>query len=157
FESLKVFRNFREIVGFDCGFESIGFVQIVGRGYEDALAHNVDAQERIGIKTTLIAPDELRRLMPGIRVDDIGAAAWEPASGFADPNAPTFAFAAAARKLGVAIRTECEATSIVAAHHRVVAVETSQGRIDTPVVVLVPGAWANTLLATLGLDFGLAP
>src|SRR5262249_20151402 len=124
FESLKVFRNFREIVGFDCGFESIGFVQIVGRGYEDALAHNVDAQERIGIKTTLIAPDELRRLMPGIRVDDIGAAAWEPDSGFADPNATTFAFAAAARKLGVAIRTECEATSIVAAHHRVVAVET---------------------------------
>jgi sarcosine oxidase, subunit beta len=157
FESLKVFRNFREIVGFDCGFQPIGFVQIVAREYEDALTRNVDAQERIGIKTTIISPDDLRRLMPGIRVDDIGAAAWEPDSGFADPNATTFAFAAAARKLGVSIRTECEVTSIVSAGHRVVGVETSQGRINTPVVVLVPGAWGNALLAPLGLDFGLRP
>src|SRR5262245_54837437 len=140
-ESLKIFRTFRELTGFDCGFEPIGFVQIVGRGYEEALAHNVDTQERLGIKTTIISTDDLKRLMPGIRVDDVGAAAWEPESGFADPNATTFAFAAAARQLGVAIRTECEATRIVTADHKVVAVETSEGRIDTPVVVLVPGAW----------------
>ncbi len=157
YESLKVFRNFREVVGFDCGFESLGFVQIVGRGYEAALTRNVDAQERIGIKTAIIDADDLQRMMPGIRVDDIGAAAWEPDSGFADPNATTFAFAAAARQLGVAIRTECEATAIVTAGDRVVAVETSQGRIDTPVVVLIPGAWGNALLAPLGLDFGLQP
>jgi sarcosine oxidase subunit beta len=157
YESLKVFRNFREVVGFDCGFEPLGFVQIVGRGYEEALTRNVDAQERIGIKTALISPDDLQRMMPGIRVDDVGAAAWEPDSGFADPNATTFAFAAAARQLGVSIRTECEAMAIVTAGDRVAAVETSQGRIDTPVVVLVPGAWGNALLAPLGLDFGLQP
>jgi sarcosine oxidase subunit beta len=156
-ESLKVFRNFREVVGFECGFEPIGFVQIVGRGYEGALRANVDDQERLGIKTAIISTDDLQRMMPGIRVDDIGAAAWEPDSGFADPSATTFAFAAAARQLGVAIRTECEATAIVTAGSRVVAVETSQGRIDTPVVVLVPGAWGNALLAPLGLDFGLVP
>jgi sarcosine oxidase subunit beta len=114
-------------------------------------------QEGIGIKTTLLSTDDLRRLMPGIRVDDIGAAAWEPESGFADPNATTFAFAAAARRLGVAIRTECEATRIVTSGHRVVAVETADGRIDTPVVVLAPGAWGNRLLAPLGLEFGLTP
>jgi sarcosine oxidase subunit beta len=157
YESLKVFRNFREVVGFDCGFEPIGFVQIVGRGYEDALRRNVDDQERLGIKTAIVSAADLERMMPGIRVDDIGAAAWEPDSGFADPNATTFAFAAAARQRGVAIRTECEATAIVTAGGRVVAVETSQGRIDTPVVVLVPGAWGNALLAPLGLDFGLQP
>jgi sarcosine oxidase subunit beta len=157
FESLKVFRRFREVTGADCGFDPIGFVQIVGRGYEEALARNVDMQEGIGIKTTLLSTDDLRRLMPGIRVDDIGAAAWEPESGFADPNATTFAFAAAARRLGVAIRTECEATRIVTSGHRVVGVETAEGRIDTPVVVLAPGAWGNRLLAPLGLEFGLVP
>ena len=130
-------------------------MQIVGRGYEEALARNVDMQEGIGIKTTMLSTDDLRRLMPGIRVEDIGGAAWEPDSGFADPNATTFAFAAAARRLGVAIRTECEATRIVTAGHRVVAVETSEGRIDTPAVVLAPGAWGNRLLAPLGLDFDL--
>ncbi len=72
FESLKVFRTFRDVTGADCGFEPIGFVQIVGRGYEEALARNVDMQEGIGIKTTMLSTDDLRRLMPGIRVEDIG-------------------------------------------------------------------------------------
>ncbi len=40
---------------------------------------------------------------------------------------------------------------------RVTGVETREGRVDAPVVVLAPGAWAGRLLAPLGLDFGLTP
>jgi len=36
-------------------------------------------------------------------VDDIGVAAWEQGSGYADPSATAFAFAAAAQRLGVTI------------------------------------------------------
>ena len=35
FESLKVFRNFGEVVGGDCGFEGVGFVQLVGAELPD--------------------------------------------------------------------------------------------------------------------------
>src|SRR5207247_4005714 len=48
-ESLKIFRDFRNIVGGDCGFEPIGFLQIVPAGYEEALARNVARQQRLGI------------------------------------------------------------------------------------------------------------
>lgn len=157
FESLKVFHDFEAMVGGDCGFERAGFLQIVPPGYEEALARNVAMQQRIGIKTRAVARDEIRSLLPESHVDDIGAAAYEPDSGFADPNATTFAFAEAARRLGAVIETHCEATRIVTQGERVVAVETSNGRIDTPVVVLVPGAWAAPLLQPLGLDFGLTP
>lgn len=157
FESLKVFRDFRNIVGGDCGFEPIGFVQIVPPGYEAALARNVARQQRLGIATQVVTRDRLGDILPGSRVDDVGAAAWEPESGFADPNATTFAFAEAARRLGATIETGCEVTRIVTERGRVVGVETSRGPVDAPVVVLVPGAWAAPLLAPLGLDFGLAP
>jgi sarcosine oxidase subunit beta len=156
-ESLKVFRNFGRVVGGDCGFEAPGFVQIVGPAHADALATNVAMQQRLGIDTRLVTRDELRQLVPGLRVDDVGAAAWEPRSGFADPNATTFAFAEAARRLGASIETDCEALRIVTESGRVTGVETSRGRIATPVVVAVPGAWATRLLAPLGLDFGLVP
>ena len=99
----------------------------------------------------------MRDLLPGARVDDVGAAAWEPDSGFADPNATTLAFAEAARRLGVTLETGCEVTRIVTEHGRVTGVETSAGPVAAPVVVLVPGAWATRLLAPLGLDFGLSP
>src|SRR2546422_11242399 len=57
FESLKVFRDFRNIVGGDCGFEPIGFVQIVPPGYQAALARTARRQPSLGIKTEVIAPD----------------------------------------------------------------------------------------------------
>ena len=156
-ESLKVFRDFKVIVGGDCGFEPAGFLQIVPRGHEAALGRNVERQQRIGIDTRVVSRDEIRGLLPEAVVDDIGAAAYEPGSGFADPNATTFAFAEAARRLGATILTQCEATRIVTARDRVIAVETSRGRIDTPAVVLAPGAWARRLLDPLGLDFALEP
>jgi sarcosine oxidase subunit beta len=157
FESLKIFREFRNIVGGDCGFEPIGFLQMVAPGLEAALERNVARQQRLGIGTQVVSRDRVRDLLPGSRVDDIGAAAWEPDSGFADPNATTFAFAEAARRLGATIETGCEVTRVVTERGRVVGVETSRGRVDADTVVLAPGAWAAPLLKPLGLDFGLQP
>jgi len=156
-ESLKVFRDFKNVVGGDCGFEGIGFLQIVGPEYQAALQRNVERQRRIGIDTRVVSREEIRRLVPGCRVDDIGAAAWEPGSGYADPNATAYAFAEAARRLGATIETGREATRIATERGRVTAVETTTGRIDTPTVVLAPGAWGHRLLEPLGLDFGLVP
>jgi len=157
FESLKVFQGFHAEVGGDCGFEPVGFVQLVGRSYADQLRRNVAMQQRIGIKTELVSPEDLPRLLPGVTMDDVGGAAWEPESGYADPNATAFAFAAAAARAGARIETGREVTRVVVEGGRVVAVETQGGRIATPVVVLVPGAWARPLLEPLGLDFGLLP
>jgi sarcosine oxidase, subunit beta len=156
-ESLKVFRNFDALVGGDCGFEAPGFVQIVDPAHADALRANVAMQQRLGIDTRLVSREELTKISPDLRVDDVGAAAYEPGSGFADPNATTFAFAAAARRLGATIETDCEALRIVTEGGRVAGVETSRGRVAAPVVVAVPGAWAGRLLDPLGLDFGLTP
>jgi len=157
FESLKIFQDFRNVVGGDCGFEPIGFLQIVPKGFEPALRRNVARQQGLGIKTEAIEPRRLAELLPGCQTDDVGAAAWEPDSGFADPNATTFAFAEAARRLGATIETGCEVTRILTDRGRVVGVDTPKGRVEAPVVVAVPGAWAAPLLGPLGLDFGLVP
>ena len=45
FESLKIFRDFRNVVGGHCCFEPIGFLQLVPKGYEAALARNVARQQ----------------------------------------------------------------------------------------------------------------
>jgi sarcosine oxidase subunit beta len=156
-ESLKVFREFRNIVGGECGFEPVGFLALVPRGREAALSRNVARLQQIGVETRAVSADELRSIFPEAATDDVGAAAYEPGSGYADPNATAYAFADAARRLGVTIETGREALLIVTERDRVVGVETSRGRIETPVVVLAPGAWGAPLLQPLGLDFGLVP
>jgi glycine/D-amino acid oxidase-like deaminating enzyme len=157
FESLKVFRNFGEIVGGDCGFEGVGFVQIVGHAHADALRRNVERQRAIGIDTRVVAPADLGAILPGVETRDVGAAAWEPDSGFADPSATAFAFAEGARRRGAAIETGVEVQRIVVAGGRVQGVDTAAGRIEAPVVVVAAGAWSTPLLSPLGLDYPLMP
>jgi sarcosine oxidase, subunit beta len=156
-ESLRVFRNFGEIVGGDCGFEGVGFVQLVGPQFAAALHRNVERQQRLGINTRAITPAEVREILPGCEIADVGAAAWEADSGFADPAATAFAFAEAARNRGATIETGVEVLRVLTEGGRVTGVETSAGRIATSQVVIVAGAWASTLLGPLGLDYGLMP
>jgi sarcosine oxidase subunit beta len=156
-ESLKVFQDFRNVVGGDCGWSPVGFVQLVKHEHRDALRRNVARQQKLGIDTRVIDDDELRRLLPGIVIDDVGGAAYEASSGFADPNATAFGFAAAAQRLGASIETGTQVTRVLVEHGRVAGVETERERIMAPVVVLVPGAWSHALLRPLGLDLPLTP
>ena len=156
-ESLKVFRDFEAIVGGPCGFEAVGFVQLVGPDYRDALRRNVARQQRLGVDTREITLDETRALLPGIDLSGVGAVAYEPGSGFADPTATAYAFAAAARRAGATIQTHCEALRVLTDGGQVTAVETSAGRVATRAVVVAAGAWSQPLLTPLGLDWGLMP
>jgi len=157
FESLKVFRNFGEIVGGECGFDGVGFVQLVGHGHEPALRRNVERQRALGIDTRLVSLAELGEILPGVETRDVGGAAWEPASGFADPSATAFAFAEGARRRGATIETGVEVRRVLTEGGRVTGVETSAGRIATPKVVIAAGAWSTPLLAAVGLDYPLTP
>jgi len=156
-ESLKIFKNWSDIVGGECGFDSTGFVQIVAPENEQKLRANIAAQQAMGINTSVISAQELKEIEPDARTDDLTYVGYEPDTGYADPNATVYAFAEAARRLGVDIRTNVEVTKVIVENDRVAGVETSEGRIDAETVVLAPGAWANRLLAPLGLDFELIP
>jgi sarcosine oxidase subunit beta len=156
-ESLKVFQDFANVVGGDCGWSPVGFVQLVKHEHREALHRNVARQQKLGIETRLIDDRELRELLPGVVIDDVGGAAYERSSGYADPNATAFGFAAAAQRRGVTVETGVQVTGVIVEKGRVAGVETTQGRISTPTVVLVPGAWATPLLRPLGLDLPLTP
>jgi len=155
--SLEMFRDFDAIVGGPCGFDAVGFVQLVGPEYRDALRRNVERQRRLGIETREISLDDARALLPAVDLAGVGAVAYEPGSGFADPVATTYAFAEAARRAGATISTHCEALRVVTEGGRVTGVETSAGRIATRAVVVAAGAWAHPLLAPLGLEWPLTP
>ncbi len=61
------FSNWKERVGGECGFQQTGFLQIARREHEDKLRGNVANQQRIGINTSVITVDEVRKLFPDLR------------------------------------------------------------------------------------------
>ena len=157
-ESLRIFRNWDDEVGAGSpGFAPVGFVQVVAPEHEERLRQNVADQQAIGVDTRVVDRDELREIDPFLATDDLTVAAFEPGSGYADPNATLHGFARAARDLAARIFERAPVTAIQTRNGRVAGVETPLGTIETERVVLAAGSWADRLLIPLGIDLGLEP
>ena len=155
--SFPVFRHWAELMGGPPVFTHTGFVNVVGPRYAEHLRQNVEMLRRIGVNTTAITPAELRELQPFAHVDDVGAAAYEPESGYADPAETVEGFRRRAVELGARVLPWTAVTRIVRRESRVTGVETSAGRIDAGHVVVAAGAWSRRLCEEIGLAVPARP
>lgn len=150
--SLRVFRDFAEQVGGECGFTQTGFVALVAAKDKEGLEANVNLQRRVGIQTELLSPEALRELMPGVEAADLVAAAYEPESGYADPYLAVNAYAEAARRLGAKIFRDTEVTGIRFAGGKVAGVDTPKETFDVPIVLNCAGPWGARVARMAGAE-----
>jgi sarcosine oxidase subunit beta len=155
--SLGIFQHFDDVVGGDCGFHKVGLLVPVGAGDEESVQANVEMNREVGIDSQLLAPEDGKKLEPRMRWEDVAAAAWEPESGYADGYGTTVAFAAAARRAGADLRVGTQATRLVVQGDAICGVDTLDGVIQTPTVVVAAGYRSIELLAPLGVDIPLDP
>ncbi|MGH7264936.1 MAG: NAD(P)/FAD-dependent oxidoreductase [Candidatus Rokuibacteriota bacterium] len=157
-ESLGVFAAFREEFGVDPGFTRIGYLFLVTepddlRAFEARIA----LQRRLGVDVRVITPAEARALVPALHVNDLVAAVWGPQDGLAGPAEVTSGFARRARELGARILEGVEVTGLVMENGRVRGVETTGGRLATPVVVNAAGPAAARVARLAGLALPVHP
>lgn len=151
-DSLRVFQQFDDLVGGDVGFTMTGFLAISSAADLAGLRSNVELQQRVGIATEIVDPEEMSRRFPFLNSQDLAAAAFEPEGGYADPHLTVNAFADAARRNGVEFRLNQAVTKIRMEHDRVVGVDTAGGRLNTPVVINCAGPWGGQVGAMAGLE-----
>lgn len=151
-ESFQYFRDWEKRVGGDCGFTRTGFLQLIKPAYTKQLRANVAMHQRIGIPTFLVSGDDVHRLVPGMVVDDIEVAAYEPESGYADPSATAQSFMDAARRKGAILHQDCLVTGVKIESEKVKGVITNRGEFHAPVIVDAAGAWAADVARMAGLD-----
>jgi sarcosine oxidase subunit beta len=157
FASFPAFQRWPEIMGGPSVFAHTGFVNVVAPPYADALRKNVEMLRAIGINTVALSPGELQALQPFANVEDLGAAAWEPDSGYADPAGTVEGFRRRGRELGARFLEGTAVTKVLRRESRVIGVETSGGRIDAGAVVVAAGAWAPRLCREMGLEIPARP
>lgn len=150
--SLRVFQNFRDQIGGDCGFIETGVVMIVGEKDHTGLKANIDLQQSVGIRTSIIDAHTLRDIMPDISVSDTIAASYEPEGGYADPYLTVTAFARAATRQGVEILQETEVLEILFSGDVVNGVRIPTGVINAPMVLNSAGAWGAQVARMANVD-----
>jgi sarcosine oxidase, subunit beta len=156
-ESFKYFENWAEMVGGDCGLNQIGLFVFTPPEHYNDLEANVAMQREVGAETYLLSAEEAAEIDPSVSLHDVTHVAYEPRSGYADPNATAYSFARAAMDLGVRFKLDTPVTRIVTEGDRVTGVETPDGVIQTSSVVVAAGAWANKLFQPIGIDLPLEP
>ncbi|PYP42070.1 MAG: hypothetical protein DMD43_04305 [Gemmatimonadetes bacterium] len=155
--SFPVFEHWSELMGGPPVFTRTGFVNVVAPPYAANLRRNVEMLRSIGVNTTALTAAELKALQPCANVEDIGGAAYEPDSGYADPAETVEGFRRRAEELGARIMQWTAVTKIDRRESRVRGVETSAGRLETEAVVLAAGAWSGRLARDIGLDLRMRP
>ncbi len=152
-KALRFFERFEDLTGGrTAGFVRTGYLLGVDDRLRKQMEASVKLQQAQGIDSRLISPVEAREIEPRLAIDDLTAACYEPEAGYADPSQTTQGFAGAARDMGLKVMEQTSVTGIRTQGDRVVAVETSNGTIETPKVVNAAGTWADRIGTMAGVD-----
>jgi D-amino-acid dehydrogenase len=119
-----------------------------------ALKREFDLAREFGLPLEVLDAQGVKALEPSLNPVFVKAVFWPKAASLSDPLAVTRAYAARFRALG-GVTLSGDARSL----HRAGAgwrVETNEGGIDAPEVVVALGPWAPDLLEPLGLKLPMA-
>ncbi len=157
-EALDAFRHWSEHYPGVSGFRETGFLVLLDPGNTSAAEKNVAMQRSFGAEVEVLRDKDLDALLPGVFLDDVGVAAYEPLSGYADPYLTASALALGARDLGAVVATHTAVREItLGAGGRVAGVRTNAGDVSCPIVVNCAGNWADSLSNPLGLALPVHP
>ena len=103
----------------------------------------------------VVTAADLAEIAPMVAVTEDEAMGWEPQSGYADPYLVTSSYANAARTLAQRSTSVFRPLASKSWTGRVQAVNTLQGSIETPAVVVATGPWSKGELVKVGVDVPL--
>jgi sarcosine oxidase, subunit beta len=109
-------------------------------------------QQKLGVKVELIDKQQLQKLEPDWKVDDVDFAAYEPDSGYGDGAGVAGDFLSAARELGVTYLSRTQAKSLIVDGGNIRGVVTDQGTISSNIVIAATGPWTRPLIKDAGYD-----
>ena len=144
---------------FDCGYEPRGYLFFVTseKGL-DYLKRNIRLQKSLGVEDVEIVDEQaISEICPILNCEDITGGSFGARDGFINPLAVMRGFTKKAIAEGAKIEFETEVLAIETRNEKVVAVETSRGRIECEKVALCSGAWARKLAKTAGIDLPVEP
>jgi len=154
-ESLKIFENFKEVVGGDAqaGFHRTGYLILGPEAHREPMLEVFRAQNALGIDTAVLTPAEAHQMHPLLQFDDVAVIGYDTRAGYCDPHLTTTTYVQRAKDLGVSVRTDTPVTGLKAVGGGLKQVQTPAGVIETPTVVIIAGPWTNSIAQWIGVKF----
>ena len=151
--------RFKEEVGSDPGYVQAGYLWLASTETEVAvLRAGREVQHAEGLNEAVeVSAENAARINPAACLDGVLGGAFCPTDGFIRPLAILQGYVDAARRLGVRFEWGSEVTGIERQGERVVALETSRGRVGADTVVDAAGPWASSVATMAGVELPVTP
>ncbi len=156
-EGWQIHTNWGDIVGGNSGFKKIGHMVIVGPNEVAKLKRNVEFVASQGVNTYVLDGAGVKELQPYMEVDDIGAAAYEPDSGHADPTDAVNTLLAGVKERGGRLVLDAPDVELIVTEGKIAGVKAKGETISSPNVVLATGAGTAALARSVGVEVPVTP
>lgn len=150
-ESVQLYEKMSIEFDFNVMFSQRGHFTLAHTdGALRTMRRRAEVNQLQGVDSSVIFPDEIKRRCPPIDVSDhprypILGALYHPPGGIIRHDAVVWGYAHHADKLGVHIHQLTEVTDINVANGRVTGVETTNGLINTGIVLNATAGWCTTI------------
>lgn len=157
-ESLKLYEELSVKLSYNLLFSQQGHLTLAHSDVAvNGLRVRAEANQVLGVDSTMIGPGQIKKLVPAIDVSDqprypILAALYHPSGGIIRHDAVLWGYAREAVRMGVEIHPHTEVQSISLESGRISAVHTSRGSVATPILVNATSGWCSTVAHMVGLE-----
>ena len=155
--TVSLLGRFQEEFGVDPAFRQAGYLFLHDGGANAKVFERAVAlQNSCGVPTRVLDVDEVRRIVPGINVDDLAGAVFNPTDGYVDPNSVVAGLAAGAKARGATILQESPVTAIETRGGKVTGVTAKSQSFAADIVVNAAGAWSASIARLYGGSLPIA-
>jgi sarcosine oxidase subunit beta len=157
--SIRFLNRFEEATGYPSGYKPHGYLfMATNEGHINYLRTNFARQQALGLKgVQWLQPEDIRKVLPQLRCDDIIGGTLCPTDGFVDPNSVMTGFMARAAEHGATLWRGTEVVGIDVEQGEVAGVKTTNGSVATRTVVNAAGPWAAGVARMAGAELPVEP
>ncbi len=148
-----LYADLEQETGFATGFRPVGLLQVASnKEVLGDLRRKASFGRWMGVESEEVGPDDIKRLFPTARTDDLLAGYFTEADGRANPVDVTISLSKGAKARGVKLIEGVEVTDVHTKNGRVTGVMTDQGPIESEIVVNCAGMWGRRIGEMAGVS-----
>jgi len=156
--SIAALERFEEEIGEAVDFMQNGYLFVLTDAKElGTFRENAGRQRELGVPVDVLTPEEAKRIVPELAIDDVVGATFCAKDGIANPHAIVQGYSRRAREMGVRFQTSTPVSGIEVASGRVRAVVHDGTRVEVGTVVNAAGAWAGEVGRLAGVEVPVRP
>jgi sarcosine oxidase subunit beta len=156
--SLAEFKRFEEEMGTPIDFRQNGYLFVLSDGRQlETFRDNASRLRALGVPVEVLTPEEARRLVPEMAIDDVAGATFGSEDGITNPHALVQGYVKKAKELGARFCTSVTVGAMEVFAGRVRALFAGGERWDVDAVVNAAGPWAARVGEMVGAEIPVAP